>query len=156
VLHPGPDAIAAQTLSDHSLAGILLVLVVAGCGSAGPTVAQLRQTVNRYLTANTAAQRCALYTTAYRTMNPGVLLAGGCEQFEQLTPAAHAALRKLRIAHIAAHGTTATVALTAPPSGESGDVNQPALVALDLAVEPGQWRIGHVAHRRPSATGAAR
>jgi hypothetical protein len=125
------------------LAGIFLVLVVgAGCGSAGLTVAQLRQTVNRYLTASTPAQRCALYTTAYRTMNPGILLAGGCEQFEQLTSAAaQAAFRALRIAHIAVHGAKATVALTAPPSGESGEANQPALVALDLAVEHGRWRI---------------
>ena len=111
-------------------------------------MAQLRSTVERYLTAQSPQQRCALLTTVYRTMNPEVLLAGGCDRSEQLSAAERAALRASRIERVQVQGSDATVTL-APAAGSD-------LTALELTVEHGEWRInGFVARSSGSTSGSA-
>jgi len=114
-----------------------------GCGGGGPSVAQLRETVHRYLDATTPAERCQLLTTVYRTENPEVLLSGGCRQSERITPAEEAARRGLRVAHVNVSGNQATVSLTPLTSRPSiaGDPAAPRLTGLELETEAGRWRV---------------
>jgi hypothetical protein len=112
------------------------VVALVGCGSAGPSVAQLRQTVHRYLDATTPAERCQLLTTVYRAENPNVVLVGGCQQSEQLSAAQEAARQRLRITDVNVQGDQATVTVASVTSSAS-----PGLTALELEIEAGRWRI---------------
>jgi hypothetical protein len=117
------------------------VIVLAGCGSSAPTVAQLRETVQRYLSATTTAERCQqLLTTVYRTENPDVVLSGGCQQNQEVSVAEEVARRTLRIARIDVHGDHATVAL-APRTAVDRERGVPHLTGLELETERGEWRI---------------
>jgi hypothetical protein len=121
----------------------LAVVGVAGCGGGGTSGAQLRGTVHRYLDATTAAERCQLLTTVYRTENPSVLFSGGCRQSEQISAAAEAARRRLRITKVDIRGDQATVTLGS--SSSSSRVARKSaggeLTGLFLRTEAGQWRI---------------
>jgi hypothetical protein len=134
-------AITAATMLAATAA---VAIALAGCGTARPTTSQLRNTVEQYLTARTPLQRCELYTTVYRTMNPTVIFAGGCERSEQITPAEQAALRALRIVHVDVRNGHATVALRPTRKISSADPTNRAeltLTELDLTIEHGDWRI---------------
>jgi hypothetical protein len=130
----------------------LVVAALAGCSVTGaggvPSRAQLRSAVERYLTAPTAHQRCELFTTVYRTMNPVVLLSGGCERSEQRSAADEAELRALRIARLQVTGSHATAALRPTPA-RTIHPDELTLLVLYLVVEDGTWRIdgfGATAH----------
>jgi hypothetical protein len=122
----------------------LAAVGLAGCGSGGGTpAAQLRETVHRYLDATTAAERCQLLTTVYRTENPSVLLSGGCGQSEQISAVAEAARQRLRITKVDIRDDQATVTL-GPTSSSSSVARDPVgseLTGLVLRTEAGQWRI---------------
>jgi hypothetical protein len=121
----------------------LAMVALPGCGGGGPFGAPLRETVHRYLEATTPAERCQLLTTVYRTENPTVLLSGGCRQSEQISAAAEAARKRLRIAKVDIRGDQATVTLGSASSGSSvaGDSVGSELTGLALHTEAGQWRI---------------
>ena len=103
----------------------------------------MRDTVRRYLHATTAAERCQLLTTVYRTENPSVLFSGGCRQSEQISSAAEAARKGLRITKVDIHGDQATVTLGASLSSSSTgrDSADGELTGLTLRTQAGQWRI---------------
>jgi hypothetical protein len=121
----------------------MTALTLAACGSTGPSLAQLRATVNQYLTASTPSLRCSLYTTTYRTMNPDVLLSGGCERSEQLTPAEEAARRQLTIGRVTVRAGEATVTLRTPAATTAAArlPNDSELTGIYLVIEHAQWRI---------------
>jgi hypothetical protein len=127
--------------------GAVASIALVGCGSNGPSVTQLRDTVRRYLSATTPAERCQLFTTVYRTENPDVLFSGGCLSNQQITPAEEAARRTLRIARVDVHGEQASVALASGVSSASPGSSLPNLTALDLKVEGGLWRIDGLTER---------
>jgi len=129
----------------------LVVVGLAGCGGGGRSGAQLRQTVHRYLVATTAAERCQLLTTVYRTENPSVLLSGGCRQSEEISAAAEAARKRLRITNVDVRGDQATVTLG---SSSARDSARSELTGLTLLIEAGQWRINGFSERA-SATASA-
>lgn len=106
-------------------------------------MAQLRQTVNRYLGATSAAERCQLLTTVYRTENPDVALSGGCQQSQQISAAEKAARENLRVAHIRVRGDQATVTLVSVARSASiaSDRGAPRLTGLELRFQTGGWRI---------------
>jgi len=134
----------------------LLAAALAGCGSSGPTTAQLRATVRQYLIARTPATRCQLYTTTYRTQNPDVLLAGGCEHAEQIAAAQEAQRRLLTIGRVSVQDGSATVTLRASPTAlRTAHASDGVLTGMFLVVEHGQWRInGFTASGQSSQTGA--
>ena len=103
----------------------------------------MRDTVRRYLHATTAAERCQLLTTVYRTENPSVLFSGGCRQSEQISSAAEAARKGLRITKVDIHDDQATVTLAASLSSSSTgrDSADGELTGLTLRTEAGRWRI---------------
>lgn len=90
--------------------------------------------------AKTPSQRCALFTTVYRTMNPGVLLSGGCERSEQRSPAELAALQSLRIGPLRVRDRQATVMLVQAPSAVHV-AGAAALTGIELTIDRGKWRI---------------
>jgi hypothetical protein len=112
------------------------VVALVGCGSSNPSVTQLRETVHRYLDAASPEARCQLFTTVYRTENPNVVLLGGCQQSEEISPAQEAARQRLRITEVNVQGDQATVTVASIPGGPS-----PGLTGLLLEIEGGQWRI---------------
>lgn len=140
-------------LSPSALA--LVVLGVAGCGTAGPTVSDLRQTIEAYLSAKTPSARCSFYSTTFRTTSPGFVLAGGCERAEEMTTAAQAARLSQKILRIHMRGRDrATVNLTAVPprlrpvfprhtrgSTTTTNLTWVPLVSIDLVFEAGKWSI---------------
>jgi hypothetical protein len=122
---------------------VLVVVGVAGCGGGGTSGVQLRDTVHRYLDATTAGERCQLLTTVYRTENPSVLFSGGCRQSEQISAAAEAARRRLRITKVDIRGDQATVSLGSSSSSSlvARESAGGELTGLFLSTEAGQWRI---------------
>lgn len=125
--------------------GVGAAIALVGCGT-HQEVAQVRQTVQRYLSATTSTERCRLLSTTYRTENPDVFLSGGCMASQHLSPAEEAARRTLHIKAIEVHDNHAAVALVSPPGtaspASSGTVSE--LTALELQLEHGQWRIDGV------------
>ena len=134
----------------------LAVVGLAGCGGGGPSAAQLRETVHRYLDARTAAERCQLLTTVYRTENPSVLLSGGCRQSEAISTAAEAARKRLRIANVDVRGDQATVTFGSSSSNPSfaRDSAESELTGLALLIEAGQWRINGFSESASATTSA--
>jgi hypothetical protein len=117
--------------------------MVAACGSGEQPTSAIRATVDHYLTATTPAARCRFLSDVYRTMNPEVLLAGGCERSQRITAHEEAVRRILTITNVAVSGHQATVTLRDIPPDRplGGSAGVPALTGLVLVAEHGSWRI---------------
>ena len=112
--------------------------------------------MHRYLDATTPAERCQLLTTVYRTENPAVLLSGGCRQSEEISRAAEAARKRLRITTVEIRGDQATVTLgsSSTPASIAQDSGASELTGLTLLTEAGQWRIDGFTERASGAASA--
>jgi len=131
------------------------MLGLVGCGNQGPTISDLRQTVEAYLSAKTPSARCSFYSTSFRRNSAAVVLAGRCGRLEQMTSAEQAARLSQRVLRIHLRGQDqATVELSAVSPRLQPDLQERVrgstttitpdflpLTSLDLVVEAGKWRI---------------